>query len=111
MAADAMTAHGFDAHVDSTRVGDVDSSQVDELKIVAENCPFGGAEVVHPIICAVDRGMVKGMLGALYGEADLRLESSLLGGFDECTTTVTSALEGSLAAAADGPVDARDLPG
>ena len=34
----------------------------------AEHCPFGGAAIEHPVICAVDRGMVKGMLAALYGQ-------------------------------------------
>jgi predicted ArsR family transcriptional regulator len=80
MVADAMTAHGFDARVDGPRGS--------ELRIVAENCPFGGVEVVHPILCAVDRGMVKGMVGTLYGESSPRLETSLLGGFDNCTTSV-----------------------
>src|SRR5690606_3780639 len=80
MVADAMTAHGFDARVDG--------SPGNELRIVAENCPFGGAEVIHPIICAVDRGMVKGMLAALYGDSSPQLESSRLGGFDSCTTSV-----------------------
>ncbi|MPY95731.1 MAG: helix-turn-helix domain-containing protein [Acidimicrobiia bacterium] len=80
MVADAMTAHGFDARVDG--------SGRDELKIVAEHCPYGGAEVIHPVLCAVDRGMVKGMLAALYGDSSPRLESSLLSGFDACTTAV-----------------------
>ena len=86
MVADAMTAHGFDARVDGARG--------DELRIVAEHCPFGGAEVVHPILCAVDRGMVKGMVGALYGESSPRQESSLLGGADNCTTAVQAEAAG-----------------
>jgi predicted ArsR family transcriptional regulator len=80
MVADAMTAHGFDARVDE--------SGLNELRIVAEHCPFGGAEVVHPVICAVDRGMVKGMMGALYGDSDPRIEESLLHGDDACVTTL-----------------------
>jgi predicted ArsR family transcriptional regulator len=80
MVADAMTAHGFDARVDE--------SGLNELRIVAEHCPFGGAEVVHPVICAVDRGMVKGMVGALYGASDPRIEESLLRGDDACVTTI-----------------------
>jgi predicted ArsR family transcriptional regulator len=53
MVADALTANGFAAHAE--KLGD-------SLRIVAENCPFGGAAIEHPVICAVDRGMVKGML-------------------------------------------------
>ena len=59
--ADALTAHGFAAHAE--RHGD-------GLRIVSDHCPFGGAAIEHPVICAVDRGLVRGMLGALYGEAD-----------------------------------------
>ena len=43
-------------------------SDGNELRIVSEHCPFGDAAIEHPVICAVDRGMVKGMLGALYGD-------------------------------------------
>ena len=57
--ADALTAHGFAAHAEK---------HGNELRIVSEHCPFGGAAVEHPVMCAVDRGMVKGMLGALYGD-------------------------------------------
>ena len=57
--ADALTAHGFAAHAEK---------HGDELRIVSEHCPFGDAAVEHPVICAVDRGMVKGMLGGLYGD-------------------------------------------
>ncbi|HYD09615.1 MAG TPA: helix-turn-helix domain-containing protein, partial [Acidimicrobiales bacterium] len=49
--ADALTAHGFAAHTEAR--GDV-------VSIVAEHCPFGGASVVSPVVCALDRGMVKG---------------------------------------------------
>ena len=57
--ADALTAHGFAAHAEK-RGG--------QLRIVSEHCPFGDAAIEHPVICAVDRGMVKGMLAALYGD-------------------------------------------
>ena len=79
LVADAMTAHGFDARVDP---------KPGELRIVAGHCPFGGAPIAHPILCAVDRGMVKGMLAALYGESSPHLESSQLDGSDTCTTKV-----------------------
>ena len=66
--ADALTAHGFAAHAE--RHGD-------GLRIVSEHCPFGGAAIEHPVICAVDRGLVRGMLGALYGEAGASTSQSL----------------------------------
>ena len=77
--ADALTAHGFAAHAEK---------HGDELRIVSEHCPFGGAAVEHPVICAVDRGMVKGMLGALYGETSPATEASLPMGDARCVTAV-----------------------
>jgi predicted ArsR family transcriptional regulator len=78
--ADALTAHGFAAHAE--RHGD-------SLRIVSEHCPFGGAAIEHPVICAVDRGMVRGMLGALYGQ-DMLTETalSLPTGGEHCVTSV-----------------------
>ena len=69
--ADALTAHGFAAHAE--RHGD-------GLRIVSDHCPFGGAAIEHPVICAVDRGLVRGMLGALYGEADAATSPSAADG-------------------------------
>ena len=79
--ADALTAHGFAAHAE--RHGD-------GLRIVSDHCPFGGAAIEHPVICAVDRGLVRGMLGALYGEADASTSSSRPMGDDRCITSITS---------------------
>jgi predicted ArsR family transcriptional regulator len=79
--ADALTAHGFAAHAERHRDG---------LRIVSDHCPFGGAAIEHPVICAVDRGLVRGMLGALYGEADAATSSSRPMGDDRCVTSVTS---------------------
>jgi predicted ArsR family transcriptional regulator len=79
--ADALTAHGFAAHAERHRDG---------LRIVSEHCPFGGAAIEHPVICAVDRGLVRGMLGALYGEADAATSSSRPMGDAHCITSVTS---------------------
>ena len=81
--ADALTAHGFAAHTEAR--GDV-------VSIVAEHCPFGGASVVSPVICAVDRGMVKGMLSALYGDTDPSTERSRALGDDTCVTGVRVSL-------------------
>ncbi|CAN5532093.1 transcriptional regulator [soil metagenome] len=77
--ADALTAHGFAAHAESSG---------GELRIVSEHCPFGGAAVEHPVICAVDRGMVKGMLAGLYGDTNPATESSLPQGDALCITAV-----------------------
>jgi predicted ArsR family transcriptional regulator len=77
--ADALTAHGFAAHADQ---------RGDELRIVSEHCPFGGAAIENPVICAVDRGLVKGMLGTIYGETEPVLAASLAMGDDDCVTTV-----------------------
>src|SRR5262249_6258256 len=65
--ADALTAHGFAAHAEA-RGG--------SLAIIAEHCPFGTMAVEHPVICAVDRGIVKGMLAGLYGDTVPATESS-----------------------------------
>jgi predicted ArsR family transcriptional regulator len=79
--ADALTAHGFAAHAERHRDG---------LRIVSDHCPFGGAAIEHPVICAVDRGLVRGMLGALYGEAATATSSSRPMGDDRCVTSITS---------------------
>jgi predicted ArsR family transcriptional regulator len=75
--ADALTAHGFAAHAEKRGT---------ELRIVSEHCPFGGTAVAHPVMCAVDRGMVKGMLGSLYGETSPATEASIPQGDDVCVT-------------------------
>jgi predicted ArsR family transcriptional regulator len=77
--ADALTAHGFAAHAEKRN---------NELRIVSENCPFGDAVGENPVICAVDRGLVRGMLSELYGDATAELGSSRAVGDDLCVTTV-----------------------
>lgn len=79
--ADALSAHGFAAHAE--RHGD-------ELRIVSNHCPFGDVAIEHPVICAVDRGMVEGLLGSLYGETEVALSASLAAGDDECITAVST---------------------
>jgi predicted ArsR family transcriptional regulator len=78
--ADALTAHGFAAHAERRN---------DELRIVSEHCPFGNIAVENPVICAVDRGLVRGMLGELYGDTHPALESSVALGDDSCVTAIT----------------------
>lgn len=77
--ADALTAHGFAAHAEK---------KGSELRIVSEHCPFGETAVEHPVICAVDRGMVKGMLAGLYGDTEPATEASLPMGSPVCVTAV-----------------------
>ena len=77
--ADALTAHGFAAHTES-RTG--------SLAIISEHCPFGDAAVQHPVICAVDRGIVKGMLAGLYGETMPHTEASRPQGDEVCVTSL-----------------------
>jgi predicted ArsR family transcriptional regulator len=57
--ADALTAHGFAAHAEDRGTS---------TAVVAEHCPFGDTATAHPVICAVDRGMVRGLLAGLCGE-------------------------------------------
>lgn len=77
--ADALTAHGFAAHADQRN---------NQLRIINNHCPFGVVAIEHPVICAVDRGMVKGMLTALYGNADVSTLQSLPQGDTFCATSV-----------------------
>ena len=79
--ADALSAHGFAAHAEK---------QGEELRIVAQHCPFGDTAIEHPVICAVDRGLVKGMLSSLYGETRPSTEESVALGSETCVTVVTS---------------------
>jgi predicted ArsR family transcriptional regulator len=77
--ADALTAHGFEAHAEA-RGG--------SLALIRESCPFYATAQEHPVICAVDRGMVKGMLAGLSGAAVSAGESSRALGDDACVTLV-----------------------
>lgn len=80
-AADALSAHGFAAHADDDR---------GELRIVSEHCPFGDAAVEHPVLCAVDRGLVRGLLAALTDtDTDPETLASLARGDDICITSLS----------------------
>ncbi len=76
--ADALTAHGFAAHADQRN---------NELRIINNHCPFGDVAIDNPVICAVDRGMVKGMLKSLYGDTDPSIDESLPQGDTHCVTS------------------------
>ncbi len=77
--ADALTAHGFAAHTEKRQ---------NKLRIINNNCPFGDVAIEHPVICAVDRGMVKGMLDAIYGQTSAETLASLPQGDRFCETTL-----------------------
>ncbi|MEY2567484.1 MAG: hypothetical protein QOE35_2013 [Actinomycetota bacterium] len=77
--AEALTAHGFAAHAEARGTS---------LRIISEQCPFGDAATEHPVMCAVDRGMVRGMLAGLYGDTLPVTESSRAQGGDICVTAV-----------------------
>ncbi len=78
--ADALTAHGFAAHAET---------RGNALTLVAEHCPFGEAARQYPhVLCAVDTGMVKGMLEGLYGHTDPMIEQSRPHGDETCVTRV-----------------------
>jgi predicted ArsR family transcriptional regulator len=83
--ADALTAHGFAAHTASAE------NRADRLRIINEHCPFGAVATDHPVICAVDRGMVRGMLSELYRDgAPLAVETEASKAFGDtiCATAV-----------------------
>ena len=78
--ADALTAHGFAAHAEA---------RGNMLTLVSEQCPFGDAAKRWPhVLCAVDTGMVKGMLEGLYGETDPQITESRPDGDEHCVTRV-----------------------
>ena len=78
--ADALTAHGFASHAEQNG---------DQLSIVSECCPFGDTAQRYPhVVCALDRGMIRGMLAGLYGETTPHFESSRPEGADHCVARV-----------------------
>jgi predicted ArsR family transcriptional regulator len=80
--AETLTAHGFAAHAED---------RGETTAVVAEQCPFGDASSTNPVLCAVDRGMVKGLLAGLCGTASERalpvILSSRARGDDTCTAS------------------------
>ena len=74
--AQTLTAHGFKAHAEFG---------VDGHSVVADHCPFGEAAEHHPVLCAVDRGMVAGLLEGLGvgdGSTPVMLSSKARGDLD-----------------------------
>lgn len=80
--ADALTAHGFAAHAEA---------KGNQLTIVNESCAFGAAAQQYPhVLCAVDKGMIRGMLAGLYGDTDPTFVESRPYGDIHCVATVGS---------------------
>jgi len=78
--ADALTAHGFAARAET---------EGDTMSIVSECCPFGDAATSYPhVVCAVDRGMIRGMLAGLYGDTQPEFSESRPEGDEHCVTRV-----------------------
>jgi predicted ArsR family transcriptional regulator len=78
--ADTLTAHGFAAHAED---------RGDKTAVIADQCPFGEASTTNPVLCAVDRGMVKGLLAGLCGTASALpvMLSSRARGDEACTAS------------------------
>ena len=80
--AETLTAHGFAARAED---------RGETTAVIAEQCPFGDASSTNPVLCAVDRGMVKGLLAGLCGTAGRHalpvILSSRARGDDACTAS------------------------
>jgi predicted ArsR family transcriptional regulator len=80
--AETLTAHGFAAHAED---------RGETTAVVAEQCPFGDASSTNPVLCAVDRGMVKGLLAGLCGDGSRHalpvILSSRARGDDTCAAS------------------------
>lgn len=90
----ALTAHGFASRaIEDTSVAATTGSlrAGDRLRIVNDHCPFGTVASDHPVLCAVDRGLVRGMLTALYPagtDLSVATQSSKARGDTVCATAV-----------------------
>jgi predicted ArsR family transcriptional regulator len=73
-----LTAHGFSARVEETEF---------TSSVVSENCPFGTAAQHHPVLCAVDRGLIAGMLEGLGAERTIVTLTSKAMGDETCSVT------------------------
>jgi len=72
----ALTAHGFAARTEEHHGA---------TSVVSDSCPFGEAAAHHPVLCAVDRGLVLGMLDALGARQPAPVVlSSRARGDDDC---------------------------
>jgi predicted ArsR family transcriptional regulator len=76
--ADILTAHGFAARAEEN--GDMTS-------VISESCPFGEAAAHHPVLCAVDRGLIVGVLEGLGATTTSVTLTSKARGDDACRVT------------------------
>ncbi len=79
--ADALTAHGFAAHAEE---------RAQSMSIIRDHCPFGEIVAEHPVLCAVDRGMVEGLMAGLCGEGVPVQLRSRARGDDNCESVAAS---------------------
>ena len=78
--ADVLTAHGFAAHTEP---------RGRSLAIVSEHCPFGDAAQRYPhVVCALDRGLIRGLMLGLHGDTNPRFEASRPDGDARCVARV-----------------------
>ncbi len=73
-----LTAHGFAARAEETETSS---------SVVSENCPFGTAATHHPVLCAVDRGLIAGLLEGLGAARTTVTLTSKARGDDACRVT------------------------
>jgi len=73
-----LTAHGFAARAEQSE---------SRTSVVSENCPFGSAATHHPVLCAVDRGLIAGLLEGLGAERTKVTLTSRARGDDSCSVT------------------------
>jgi len=73
-----LTAHGFNARAENVGL---------ESSVVSHNCPFGSAAQHHPVLCAVDRGLIAGMLQGLGVQHTNVTLTSRARGDDACRVT------------------------
>lgn len=78
--ADALTAHGFASKQDENQ----------RLRLINHACPFGVTALEHPVLCAVDRGIVKGMLSSLYRDSVPLTMSSRAKGDQDCAVVYST---------------------
>lgn len=77
--AEALTAHGFSARAENRGLS---------VAVVSDSCPFGAPAAQNPVICAVDRGIVRGMLAGMCGETMRVTFSSRARGDPSCATVI-----------------------
>jgi len=73
-----LTAHGFAARLE---VSETTSS------VVSENCPFGAVGTHQPVLCALDHGLISGLLEGLGAERTVVTLTSRALGDDACRVT------------------------